>query len=348
VGSQLLKQLAPPSQAADILDVVGVASSSLLWHGDMEDTDWPEDWRDFLSTCGQDGSATALAEIMSQLDGPRMFIDCSASSEVADLYPALIASGVRVVAANKLAFADVSAKSTPLIHNDQKTAFEATVGAGLPVIGPLQNLVATGDQIRGIDGILSGTLAFVLDRAQSGDSLSSAVRAAFDAGYTEPDPREDLSGNDVARKLLILARVAGFELEPENLEVQPLVSGRPESSVDEFFAELPSFDSDFAQKVADAKASGQRLCYLARFDGRRATVGLETIDSSHPGSSLSGTDNLVAFTTERYSETPLVVRGPGAGTAVTAAGVLGDALRVARQIQPDGIQPLNRTRPTRS
>ena len=120
VGTQLLQQLAPPGKAADILEVVGVASSSRLWHGELEDADWPEDWREFLETDGSGGNASHLAEIMSQLDGPRQFIDCSASAEVADLYPALLESGVRVVAANKLAFADTSAKSMPLIHSDQK------------------------------------------------------------------------------------------------------------------------------------------------------------------------------------------------------------------------------------
>ncbi len=343
VGSDLLAQLAPGTEAAERLELVAVASSRRMFCGEIDPDGWPEDWRAFLEGHGGDGDASALAEELQRLDGPRIFIDCSASPAVPSLYPELMRAGVRVVAANKLGFAADSDASLPLIRSGQQALFEATVGAGLPVISTLQDMVATGDEIHAIDGVLSGTLAYVLDRLQGGDSLSEAVQGAFDAGYTEPDPRDDLSGQDVARKLLILARVAGFDLEPKDLQVKPLLESDPDLDVPGFMAQLADHDSAFASLVEGAREKGQKLCYLARFDGTHATVGLEAIGSEHPCFSLSGTDNMVAFRSTRYSSTALVVRGPGAGTAVTAAGVLGDTLKAARQIRPAALHPLRRS-----
>lgn len=340
VGSDLLEQLQPHTHAAEHLEIVAAASSSRSWSGELEG-DWPTDWRAFLDQHGGSGDAKSLAAALVQLDGPRLFIDCSAAGDVPDLYPELLAAGVGVVAANKLGFAETSDKSAALFAADG-IYFEATVGAGLPVLSTLKDLVATGDRVVAIDGVLSGTLAFVLDRLQSGETLSASVREAHRAGYTEPDPREDLAGQDVARKILILARRAGFELEPDDIEVEPLVDVSGDASVDEFLNGLERLDGPFAQRVAEARDRGEKLCYLARFDGQRATVGLQSIDARHPAFALSGTDNLIAFTTGRYDATPLVVRGPGAGTAVTAAGVLGDALRAAREMRRSPPKPMRR------
>ncbi|MEM9404534.1 MAG: bifunctional aspartate kinase/homoserine dehydrogenase I [Acidobacteriota bacterium] len=340
VGSELLRQLGPGTHASRHLEVVATASSRRAWCGELEG-EWPTDWRAFLEEHGEDGDAKALAAELIQLDGPRLFIDCSASDDVAELYPELLAAGIGVVAANKKGFADRSEKSAALFTADG-IYLEATVGAGLPVLSTLRDLVTTGDEVKTIDGVLSGTLAFVLDRLLAGETLSAAVREAHQAGYTEPDPREDLSGQDVARKLLILARGAGFGLEPGDLHVEPLVDVSGEASVEEFLRGLADLDEEFRQKVEAARDRDEKLCYLARFDGERATVGLQSIAGDHPAFALSGTDNLIAFATQRYDATPLVVRGPGAGTAVTAAGVLGDALRAAREMRRSPPKPMRR------
>jgi homoserine dehydrogenase len=211
--------------------------------------------------------------------------------------------------------------------------YETTVGAGLPVLGTLSDLVRTGDRVQRIEGVLSGTIGFVLDALRQGTLFSQAVTDAHARGYSEPDPRDDLMGADVGRKILILAREAGFALDEGAIVVTPLLPAECSSlSLDEFWRWLPSLDSVFADRQADAASQGQRLCYLARAAGGAASVGLEALPAGHPCATLSGTDNLIAFSTDRYNATPLVVRGPGAGPHVTAAGVFADVLRAARTV----------------
>jgi homoserine dehydrogenase len=263
-----------------------------------------------------------------------VFIDCTASDELGPWFERLIEAGVHVIAANKRPF------SGPLVrYRGLKDAvarggflhYETTVGAGLPVLGTLSDLVRTGDRVERIEGVLSGTISFVLDGLRAGMPLSHAVREAHARGYSEPDPRDDLMGVDVARKILILAREAGFALEAEQVKTTPVL---PTSclalTIDEFWSWLPSLDAGFAGQQTAATAEGKRLCYLARVAGGVASVGLEAVDQTHPCATLSGTDNLIAFSTARYDTTPLVVRGPGAGPHVTAAGVFADVLRAAR------------------
>ena len=292
-------------------------------------------WRARLDSEGQ---PCDLAKFVDALVEPRrptsVFVDCTASAQTAALFPRLIAAGVPVIAANKRPFADRLEAYRILkdaVARGAAVHYETTVGAGLPVLGTLSDLVRTGDRVNSIDGVLSGTLGFVLDRLRSGTALSVAVKDAHARGYSEPDPRDDLMGADVARKILILGREAGYDLEPDAVTTIPLVPAEwAAMSLDEFWAALPSLDDAFAAKQADAEKSGRRLCYLARVAGGRATVGLEAVDQSHPCATLSGTDNLIAFSTDRYDATPLVVRGPGAGPHVTAAGVFADVLRAAR------------------
>ena len=206
-------------------------------------------------------------------------------------------------------------------------------GAGLPVLGTLSDLVRTGDRVQRIEGVLSGTIGFVLDALRRGTPFSAAVTDAHTRGYSEPDPRDDLMGADVGRKILILAREAGFALDEGAIVVTPLLPAECASlSLDEFWRWLPSLDGEFADRQATAASQGQRLCYLARAEGGAAAVGLEAVAAGHPCASLSGTDNLIAFSTDRYNATPLVVRGPGAGPDVTAAGVFADVLRAARTV----------------
>jgi aspartokinase/homoserine dehydrogenase 1 len=213
--------------------------------------------------------------------------------------------------------------------------YEATVGAGLPVIQTLKDLVLTGDEIRSISGIFSGTLAYLFNVYDGSRPFSEIVREAKARGYTEPDPRDDLSGTDVARKAVILAREAGLRLELGQIEVESLAPAElSQASVEEFLERLPSFDAPMAERVNQARRNGQVLRYVAEVDVRlgRANVGLKAFDPGHPFASISLTDNIVQFVTGRYCDNPLIVRGPGAGPAVTAGGIFADLLRLCSML----------------
>jgi len=259
----------------------------------------------------------------------RLLVDCTASRAVPASYERLLRAGAHVVTANKLIFAGPLSEYRQLVGTGPGRIFrETTVGAALPVLGTLEGLVATGDRVRRIDGVLSGTLGFLLHELADGRAFSEAVRLAHERGYTEPDPREDLGGRDVARKLLTLARLAGRALEPEDVETESLLpEGWNELPLDGFWARLPELDAPLAERVAAAARAGRRLVHLAELGEGRARVGLAEVDSSHPCAGVHGTDNLIAFGTDRYCETPLVVQGPGAGPALTASGVFADVLR---------------------
>jgi aspartokinase/homoserine dehydrogenase 1 len=206
--------------------------------------------------------------------------------------------------------------------------YEATVGAGLPVLSTLSDLRRTGDRVLRIDGVLSGTLNSVLDRLSAALPLSEAVRQAHDEGLTEPHPWDDLSGLDVARKLCILGRLSGRSLEMDGIEVEPLLPDGDWGSLDleTFWSRLPSLDADFEERRRKAEAEGRRLRYVASLDEDGARVGLRAVEARHPAHGVCGSDNLIAFHTARYDASPVAVRGPGAGPAVTAAGVFADIL----------------------
>ena len=207
--------------------------------------------------------------------------------------------------------------------------FETTVGAGLPVLKTIEDLVATGDVIERVEGVLSGTLGFISDRLMAGTSFSAALKEADDLGFTEPDPREDLGGRDVARKLVILGRMAGFSFELDDVKVEPLLPGEgwADGTVDEFWKRLPDVDTYFAELREEAIADGKALRYLASVDNGQASVRMTGVSPEHPCASLTNSENLVTIISTRYANTPLVVRGPGAGPDVTAAGVFADILR---------------------
>jgi len=215
--------------------------------------------------------------------------------------------------------------------------YETTVGASLPVIETLKDLVRTGDRVTLVEGAFSGTLGYLTNEVMQNQPLSAAVRTARDRGYTEPNPQDDLSGLDVARKALILARELGFPAEMEQMRVTPLVPSRllEPMELESFYAALAGYDEELAQQVADARARGQVLRYLARIEPGPSgadcaiSVGPVFVASDHPAAALKGTEAFVAFTTDRYAAYPLIVRGSGAGGAVTAAGVLADILRIA-------------------
>jgi aspartokinase/homoserine dehydrogenase 1 len=209
--------------------------------------------------------------------------------------------------------------------------YEATVGAGLPIIQTLRDLRETGDEITRIEGIFSGTLAYLFNVYDGSETFSSIVHAAKAKGYTEPDPRDDLSGMDVARKLIILGREMGLTLEMADVRVEGLVPKALETcGVDEFMARLPEFDATMTSLLADARAKNEVLRYVGRVDADgKATVGLMRLDAKHAFANIALTDNVVRFATRRYCDNPLIVQGPGAGPEVTAAGVFSDLLRLS-------------------
>jgi aspartokinase/homoserine dehydrogenase 1 len=264
-----------------------------------------------------------------------VIIDCTASAVVGEHYRAWLGGGIHVVTPNK------KANSGPLpyyraLQDAGRSAgthylYEATVGAGLPVIQTLRDLRETGDDITRIEGIFSGTLAYLFNVYDGSESFSSIVRAAKLKGYTEPDPRDDLSGMDVARKLIILGREMGLTLELADVEVKGLVPKELEQvSVAEFMERLPEFDAAMSTLLANARKQHQVLRYVGRIDADgKATVGLTHLDAKHAFANIALTDNVVRFATRRYCDNPLIVQGPGAGPEVTAGGVFADLLRLS-------------------
>jgi aspartokinase/homoserine dehydrogenase 1 len=264
-----------------------------------------------------------------------VIIDCTASAAVADHYAAWLNDGVHIVTPNKKA----NSGTMPYYRELQQAGrgagahflYEATVGAGLPIIQTLRDLRETGDEITRIEGIFSGTLAYLFNVFDGSETFSSIVRAAKARGYTEPDPRDDLSGMDVARKLIILGREMGLSLEMSDVQVQGLVPKALEKcNAEEFMTRLPEFDAAMAATLADARGKGEVLRYVGRVDADgKATVGLMRLDARHAFANIALTDNVVRFATRRYCDNPLIVQGPGAGPEVTAAGVFADLLRLS-------------------
>jgi aspartokinase/homoserine dehydrogenase 1 len=268
-----------------------------------------------------------------------VLVDCTANQDVADRYAEWLDRGIHVITPNKRAHSGPIAYYQTLkrLSAGSRTHFlyEATVGAGLPVIHTLKDLVATGDEIRSISGIFSGTLAYLFNLFDGTRPFSEIVREAKTKGYTEPDPRDDLSGKDVARKAVILAREAGLALELDDIAVESLVPpALANASVDEFLKRLPDFDAPMAERVAAARRAAQVLRYVATIDVQagKAEVGLESFAPQHPFANISLTDNIVQFVTGRYCDNPLIIRGPGAGPAVTAGAIFADLLRLCSML----------------
>lgn len=264
-----------------------------------------------------------------------VIIDCTASAEIARRYPEWLAAGIHIITPNKKA----NSADLPFYRTlrDARRAghahylYETTVGAGLPVVQTLRDLRETGDEIASIEGIFSGTLAYLFNTYDGRKPFSEIVREARQRGYTEPDPRDDLSGMDVARKLIILGREMGLELELADVKVESLVpAGLESGSIDEFMSRLPRFDGAMNERLETARARGKVLRYVGRLgaDGK-ATVGVVELEAKHPFANIALTDNVVRFATRRYCDNPLIVQGPGAGPEVTAGGVFADLLRLA-------------------
>ncbi|MEX1011748.1 MAG: bifunctional aspartate kinase/homoserine dehydrogenase I [Balneolaceae bacterium] len=314
----------------------GVANSEKMLLCSDEESIGFSSWREQLESEGRKSSLKTFVREMKACNLPNsVFVDCTASQEVSEIYPEVLSSSISVVTPNKIANSSSmeyydELKSLAARHN-AAFRYETNVGAGLPVVATIHELVTTGDSVHRIEGVLSGTLSYIFNSYNGEMPFSEIVRQAREKGFTEPDPREDLNGHDVGRKLLILIREAGYRMEFDDLDIENLVpkGARNAGSVEQFFEVLKEFDGEFSELLNSAADQGKKLCYIARFEGGKASVKLEEIDRDHPFYGLAGSDNIFALYTDHYLETPMVVKGPGAGANVTAGGIVADILRVA-------------------
>jgi aspartokinase/homoserine dehydrogenase 1 len=292
-------------------------------------------WHQRLLTEGVTTSLPAFVEKIKDYNLPNsVFIDCTSDKDIVQFYESLLDANISVVTPNKVAnsgsYSEYRRLQRTALNRGVKFLYETNVGAGLPIINTVQGLMTSGDRFLKIEAILSGTLSYIFNTFRPGTSFASIVREAKEKGYTEPDPRDDLSGQDVARKILILAREAGFPLEPEDVTINKLL---PESclsapTIPAFFEELERNNVYFETLLTDAEAKGEKLRFVASFENNKAIIELRSVDPEHPFYMLSGSDNIVSFTTERYKDRPLVVKGPGAGAEVTASGVFADVVSI--------------------
>jgi aspartokinase/homoserine dehydrogenase 1 len=332
VGEVFLRTVAAlPSSSSLRFVLVGASTSTRMrWDESNDGLSWAISRAELTEAASAD---VLCARIVNRCAAVRnvVVVDATAGDVWPLRYEQLLASdGVAIVTPNKRA----GVLPLPLFrrlaaHWRRRIGTEATVMAGLPVISTLRDLIRTGDAVRSIEGVFSGTLAFVFDRLAAGVPFSAAVRQARTLGYTEPDPRDDLGGADVARKLLILARECGAELELADVRVTSLVPPTIPlaASVDEFLVALEAFDDEWRHRSAAAQQSGgARLAFVARFDAASGTCECKVEASTKFGA--LATDNVVCLTTRRYAQRPLIVQGPGAGPEVTSAGMLSDVFRM--------------------
>ncbi len=296
-------------------------------------------WNSLLEDSGAAANLDYFIKSMIKLNLPgSIFIDCTASEEVSRKYIEILEANISIVTANKKA----NSGGYPIYREIKKTAqshnvkyfYETNVGAGLPVMGTIRDLISGGDKIIRVEAVLSGTISYILNSLGDGKNFSESVREAVKKGYTEPDPRDDLDGRDVARKLLILCREIGIQMELDQIKTEKLIpdtaliAGSPE----EFLQNLEQLDPEFAKRRLEAARKGRVLRYIGLIENNKAEVSLKEVDAEHPFFHLSGSDNIFAFTTLHSKDRPIVIKGPGAGSDVTAAGVLADVLRVAQYL----------------
>jgi len=338
VGSNLLNQIKNQRQKLMEqnglkINVVGIASSKKMMfnrQGIHLDNCIAK-----LKADGEDATTKSIKdEILKMNIFNSVFVDCTASQEISDLYQTLLENNISVVTANKIAASSKYENYAKLKETSRqrgvKFLFETNVGAGLPIINTMNNLTNSGDKILSMEAVLSGTLNFIFNTISEEIPLSKAILLAKEKGYSEPDPRVDLSGIDVIRKLVILAREAGYRVEQEDVKTNLFI---PESyfkgSLEEFWQNIPLLDEAFEKQRKEIYEKGLRWRFVATMDKGNCSVGLHEVDPSHPFYDLQGSNNIVLITTERYNEFPLIIKGYGAGASVTAAGVFADIISIA-------------------
>ena len=338
VGGHLLKQIS--QQQATLMEqhrlkvtVAGVANSKklLLRREGLN----PDTCIQDLKTEGINSSPEILREEILKMNiFNSVFVDCTASSEISDLYQDFLSHNISVVTANKIANSGSFPIYTCLKDSARKTGvkylFETNVGAGLPIINTMNALTHSGDKILKLQAVLTGTLNFIFNTISADVPLSKAIRMAKDAGFSEPDPRIDLSGIDVIRKLVILSREAGYAVNQEDVDNRPFIPEKYfQSSLEDFWKMIPEQDAVFEEKRKKLETEGKHYRFVAEMDKGRCSVGLQEVDRSHPFYELEGSNNSILLTTERYNEYPMIIKGYGAGAAVTAAGVFSDIISIA-------------------
>lgn len=340
IGSTMLRQLAAQKKSLlaghkiriDLAGLCNQRNMVIKPHGID-----PNHWKEALAG-GEVSDLRGFISRMKALNLPdTVFCDCTASDTLPEYYEEILKAAVAIVTPNKRANAGPVSRYHALtryaMENGIPYRYETTVGAGLPIIGPLQDLVACGDQVHSIEAVLSGTISHILNSFTEGRKFSDLVREAKDLGYTEPDPRDDLSAADAARKTLILAREMGMDLDYSDIKIDPILPAEcfEAESVSGFFESLEKYDDHFETLRKQAADKGCVLRYVSRINERgEALLGFREAGASDPFRSLIGTENMVVFTTDRYNKLPLVVKGPGAGAEVTAGGVFADIVRIAR------------------
>ena len=338
VGSSLIEQLHHQQDRLMAskrlkINVVGVASSQYM----LTDSDGLN-----LETCLSDlrtkGLPSSPTRLSDEIVGMNIFnsvvVDCTANAEIAALYRIFLEHNISVVAANKIAASSDYGNYAQLKElarvNGVKFLFETNVGAGLPIINTINSLINSGDVIERIQAVLSGTLNYIFNTISEDVSLSSAIRMAKAAGFSEPDPRVDLSGKDVIRKLVILAREAGYKVEQSDVVAHLFIPEEIlQGTEDEFWQKLPQLDAEFEQRRKELAAKNACWRFVATMEHGKCVVALEEIDASHPFADLQGSNNIILMNTERYKEYPMIIKGYGAGASVTAAGVFADIISIA-------------------
>ena len=337
VGGQLLEQIHDQYEELKRtkrlkLNVVGIATSKkALFNRDGIDL---AKYRELLADAPESNDKKLRDAIIEMNCFNSVFVDCTASKDVAEIYQPLLEHNISVIAANKIAASSSYEKYALLKETALARGvffrYETNVGAGLPIIGTINDLRNSGDVILKIEAVLSGTLNFIFNELSADVTMSEAVHRAKEQGYSEPDPRIDLSGKDVIRKLVILAREAGYKVEKTDVEKHLFIPDEFfKGSIEEFWKNLPQLDADFEARRKQLDAEGKRWRFVATFDHGKLSVALKEVDSTHPFYNLQGSNNIVALTTERYREYPMLIQGYGAGASVTAAGVFANIMSIA-------------------
>jgi aspartokinase/homoserine dehydrogenase 1 len=342
IGSTLIEQIKAQSKFLKEkrgleVKIVGLANSRKMLFN--EEGIHLDNWKEQLQASTIATDLSAFVEKMKSLNlSNTIFLDNTANGQVAAFYETILENSISISTPNKIAtsssFLQYQRLKNIAARRGVQFMYETNVGAGLPVLSTLDDLITSGDRIIKIEGVLSGTMSYVFNEFRSGRKFSDIVKEAKERGYTEPNPKEDLRGTDVSRKLLILARETGLPMEIADITIENILPTEAEQAptVESFFKALEKADDYFAQLLSTAEKEDKALRMIASLEDGKAGIGLKAVDASHPFYTLSGSDNMIVFTTERYKDRPLVVRGPGAGAEVTAAGLFAEIIRIGNYL----------------